>query len=168
MIIRTERPEDFPGIYDLVKRAFETAAVSSGDEQNFVNNLRESEAYIPELALVAEENGELIGHIMISHKTIEADGQEFPILYVAPLSVALEHRRQGVGSELMREGLRLARELGHKSVILVGDPAYYHRFGFKTAAQFGIHDTHGIPEENVMVCELIEGALDGVSGTVEF
>ncbi|MGE5532316.1 MAG: GNAT family N-acetyltransferase [Bacteroidota bacterium] len=168
MTIRPERPEDFPQIYELVKRAFETAAVSNGDEQNLVNRLRAGGDYIPDLTLVAEEDGEVIGHIMITHKAINGGSGQFPTLYVAPLSVALEHRKQGVGSRLMHESLRLARELGHKSVVLVGDPAYYHRFGFTTAAQSGIANSNGIPDEYVMVCELIPGALAGLSGVIDF
>ena len=56
--------------------------------------------------------------------------------------------------------------MGYTSVLLVGDPAYYHRFGFGAAADFGIKHAHDIPDENVMACELVPGALDGVSGTM--
>jgi predicted N-acetyltransferase YhbS len=168
MNIRQERPEDYSQIYDLVKRAFETAQVSNGDEQNLVDRLRASDNYIPELALVAEQDGELIGHILITRKTIAGAEVQYPTLYVAPLSVALEHRKQGVGSRLMEESLRAARALGHTSVILVGDPAYYHRFGFRTAAEFGLRNPQGIPDEYVMACELCPGALDAISGDVAF
>jgi hypothetical protein len=63
---------------------------------------------------------------------------------------------------LTNQSSRIAREMGFSSVLLVGDPAYYHRFGFKTAADFGIQSTHEIPAENVMICELVPHALSNV------
>jgi putative acetyltransferase len=65
MKIRPETPQDFPFLYNFVKDAFKTAKISNGDEQNFVDKLRTIEGYIPELALVAEENSKIIGHIML-------------------------------------------------------------------------------------------------------
>jgi len=167
MVIRQERPEEFPEIHELVKTAFETAQVSSGDEQNFVNRLRESADYIPQLALVAEDAGRLIGHIMLTHTVIIGES-ELPILLLGPISVVLERRNAGVGSALIGESFRLARELGHQAVILVGDPGFYHRFGFRTAVSFGIRNANGIPDEYVLAVELTSGALAAVDGTITF
>lgn len=168
MLIRREIPDEYPLIYDLVRLAFQTAKVSNGQEQDFVNRLRSSGNYIPELALVAEENGTLIGHIMLTRTYIENNGDKFKALLLAPVSVALEYRSQGVGSSLIEEGFKLALERGFASVFLVGDPAYYHRFGFKAAANYGIKPLQDIPDEYVMACELVSGALHGVSGTIDF
>ncbi len=66
-----------------------------------------------------------------------------------------------------KESFKLAKEMGYTSVILVGDPAFYHRFGFKAAANFGIKHTQNIPDENVMACELVPDALCGISGIIE-
>lgn len=167
MFIRTETPPEFPEIYELVKIAFQTAKVSDGKEQDFVDELRSGYNYIPELALVAEDNGKLIGHIMLTKTYIASDRQRFATLLIAPLSVVLEHRNKGVGSALIKESFKLAQEMGYTSAFLVGDPAYYHRFGFQTAADFGIKTTHPIPDENIMVCELVSGALQGVNGVTE-
>lgn len=167
MIIRRETMQKFPEIYELVKIAFQTAKVSDGKEQDFVDELRSGYNYIPELALVAEENGKLIGHIMLTQTFIANDKHRFATLLIAPLSVVLKHRNKGVGSALIQEGFKLAKERGYTSVFLVGDPAYYHRFGFQTAADFGIKTTHPIPDKNVMVCELVPEALLGVSGVTE-
>jgi predicted N-acetyltransferase YhbS len=65
MKIRPETPQDFPFLYNFVKNAFKTSKVSNCDEQNYVDRLRSSEGYIPELALVAEETSKIIGHIML-------------------------------------------------------------------------------------------------------
>jgi len=168
MIIRRETEDDFDRIYDLVKVAFQTAKVSNGKEQDFANELRNSGNYIPELALVAEEDGKLIGHIMLTKTYITTDDGKFEALLMAPISVLLEHRNRGVGSELINESFRLAKELGYTVVVLVGDPAYYHRFGFRPAVTFGIKHTPEIPDENVMACELVPDALNGFSGKIDF
>ncbi len=166
MLIRRETLEEFPPIYDLVKVAFQTAKVTNGKEQDFVDQLRSSGNYIPELALGAEEKGKLIGHIMLTKTYIINGSNKFEILLLAPISVALEYRNKGVGSNLIKESFQLAKEMGYKSVILVGDPAYYHRFGFKTTVDFGIKNINNIPDEYVMVCQLVPDGLHGISGTI--
>jgi hypothetical protein len=83
-------------IYELVKVTLQTAKVSNGKEQDLVNKLRNSGNYIPELALVAEEDGQLIGHIMLT-KTyiITNDGDKYETLLLGPISVSLEYRNRG-------------------------------------------------------------------------
>lgn len=168
MIIRRETEKDFTQIYDLVKTAFQTAKVSNGKEQDFVNNLRISRNYIPELALVAEESGKLVGHIMLTTIYIYNGNSKYEILYLAPVSVVLEKRNSGIGSKLIDESFRLAKEMNFTSVILVGDPAYYTRFGFKPAISWNIRNTNNIPDEYVMACELISGSLSGAEGEITF
>jgi predicted N-acetyltransferase YhbS len=167
MIIRREAPEEFSMIYDLVKVAFQTAKVTNGKEQDFVNQLRNSSNYIPELALVAEEDGKLIGHIMLTRTDITGDNNKFQALLLGPISVVLEYRNKGVGSKLIAESFKVARAMGYTSIVLVGDPAYYHRFGFKASVNFGIRHVLDIPEENVMAYELCPKALQGISGTFD-
>jgi predicted N-acetyltransferase YhbS len=166
MIIRREAEADCDRIYDLVKIAFQTAQVTNGEEQDYQVRLRNSDNYIPELALVAEEDGELVGHIMLTKTYITTDHGKVESLLLGPISVVLERRNQGIGALLINESRRLAKEMGYTAVFLVGDPAYYHRFGFEPTAKYGIKDTHGIPDEYVMVCPLVETALRGISGTV--
>ena len=167
IIIRQEKQNDFMQIYDLVKVAFQTAKVSDGKEQDFVNQLRDSVNYIPELALVAEENHKLIGHIMLTKNYISNSSCKTETLLLAPISVVLEHRDKRVGSKLINTSFELAKSLGYKSVVLVGDPAYYSRFGFKKSVDLGIRYLHDIPEEYVLVCELVPGALHEISGTFD-
>lgn len=168
MIIRREKPEEFPQIYDLVKTAFQTAKVSDGTEQDFVNRLRAGGGYIPELALVAEEDGKLIGHIMLTKMNIDDRGKKIETLLLAPVSVSLDCRNKGVGSSMIREGFKLAKEMGYKSVLLAGDPAYYHRFDFQASVDFGIKNANGFPDKYVLACELVPGALAEIRGTVDF
>lgn len=76
-MIREERPADFPALYELVRLAFQTAPVSNGDEQNFVNRLRASDHYLPELALVAEAEGQLLGYIMLTRTLLTTPKLKF-------------------------------------------------------------------------------------------
>jgi predicted N-acetyltransferase YhbS len=166
--LRQEKEADFAAIFDLVKTAFQTAKVSNGDEQNFVDRLRASGNYLPELALVAEDLSMLIGHIMLTRTFFETASGRRPILLLGPLAVVFERRRQGIGAQLVHEACRLAKDQGHTAVILAGDPAYYSRFGFKSAIDFKISNTNQIPNENVMACELVPGALMDIQGTITF
>jgi len=167
MIIRKETNQDFDQIYNLVKTAFLTAEVSAGTEQDLVNEIRESDQYIPELSLVYEENGKVIGHIMLSKAYIHDGENKSEALYVAPLSVFQEQRKKGIGSALMRESFRIAEQLGYTSVFLVGNPDYYFRFGFKCITEFGIKYRQEIPPQFVMACELVPNALKNIQGTID-
>lgn len=167
--IRTERPEEFAALYDFIKTAFSTAQVADGDEQEFTDRLRAGGGYIPQLGLVAQIGDRIAGHILFTRFGVKAgDGSTTELLLVAPLSVALEFRSQGVGSALMREGLRRAAELGFKAALLVGDPAYYGRFGFRQSTELGIRNADGIPDRYVQAIELTPGALQGTDATATF
>jgi predicted N-acetyltransferase YhbS len=151
-----------------VKVAFQTAKVSNGDEQDYVNKLRASPSYIPELALVAEEDKKFVGHIVLTKRAIASGESRVEALLIAPLSVAFEYRNRGVGSKLVEKSFEIAKKLGYKAVFVVGDPAYYGRFGFRSSVSFGIRHVPVIPDPYVMALELSSGALAGVNGTVTF
>lgn len=167
-IIRPERPEEFDDIHELVRVAFLTAKVSDGDEQDFVRELRAGAGYLPELALVAEQGGELIGQVMLTQTRLEQEsGARQTVLLLAPLAVRLENRCQGVGARLVEEALHRALALGWRSVFLCGDPAYYGRFGFKAAIGYGTRSRRGMPVQYVLGKELIPGALKNMAGILD-
>jgi len=167
-IIRNENEKDHDDIYTLIKTAFETANEKDGDEQDFAVKLRESDKYIPELALVAEQDGKLVGHIMLTKTNIiQPNGDKYEVLLVSPLSVLIEYRNRGIGSKLMREGLKRAKEMGYKAAFLCGDPEYYGRLGFKQASLWGIGNVGNIPEQFVLTYELETGILKKKTGKVE-
>ena len=162
--IRQEEERDHDAVYQVVKTAFETMGKANGDEQDLVNRLRKSGAFIQELSLVAEQDGKIIGHILYTRMKIGEHGS----LALAPVAVLPEYQNQGVGAQLIREGHRMARELGHRSVILVGHPGYYPRFGYRPASQWKITAPFDVPDEAFMALELVEGGLKGVSGEIEY
>ena len=166
IIVRPTTSVDYSTVYNLIQTAFETAEHTDGDEQNFAVNLRNSQNYIPELDLVAELDGRLIGHIMFTKIFVtKPDGSKYTSLMVAPLSVLLEYRSMGIGSKLMEEGCCIAASLGYKTAFLLGEPNYYQRFGFKQTHLYGIgHESY--PAEYLMVKELLPGALNGITGIV--
>jgi putative acetyltransferase len=155
-------------VYSLIKLAFKTAKVSNGTEQDYTQKMRNSDKYIKELELIAIKDEEIIGHIMFTKTTIKGEYKDYETLLIAPLCVPPEHRNKGVGSSLIKQGFAVAIKMGYESVILVGHPSYYSRFGFKQSEYFGIKNTNGIPREFVLACELIPSALKEVCGKVTF
>lgn len=160
MLVREETPMDYPEIHRLVKTAFATAKVTNGDEQNFVERLRAGADYVPELALVAEEGGILVGHIMLTGIPFRTDnGGKVRALSLGPVSVLAEYRNRRIGTNLIKEALRRAVEMEFDAVFLVGDPAYYSRFGFVETSKFRIRHNGAIPDRYVQVLEIRRGAL---------
>jgi predicted N-acetyltransferase YhbS len=166
MRIRQEREDEFLKIRELVKTAFQTANVSEGDEHDFVERLRRGPDYLGELALVVEDHAELIAHIMLTQTFVATSAARHPVLLLAIVSVALERRKQGIGAQLIQEAFRRAKGKNHSAIVLLGDPVYYSRFGFKPSIGFGISNTNQIDDRFVMVCELIPEGLRDVHGTV--
>ena len=161
-MLREETPADYSAIHALIETAFKTARVKQGDEQDYVGRLRKAGGYIPELALVAAEGDRLTGHVVFVRQKVDADGgSEANCLLLGCLSVALECRGKGVGAALVREGLRRAAEMDFNAVFVVGDPAYYGRFGFKEIDRFGCRYLGGIPAPFVQAVELKPDALSG-------
>ena len=104
MTIRPAQAGDYSEIYSLVQTAFATAKVSDGTEQDFVLELRRRDTYRPELELVAEENGQFIGHILLTPLPVPGAPEGLRGLMVAPLCVRLEDRSRGLGGQLLHEG----------------------------------------------------------------
>ena len=163
MYIRTEQPADQQAVYDVVKRAFETAAHRDGNEQDLVNALRDSDAFVPELSLVAEQGGKIVGHILFTKVQIGTQ----QALALAPLSVLPEYQRQGIGSALISEGHKRAALLGYSYSVVLGSETYYPRMGYVTARTWGILPPFDVPDENFMAYRLREDAPE-VSGIVRY
>lgn len=166
-VIRQVNKKDYTAVYELVKIAFQTAEVHDGTEQEFVLKLRAGETYIPELELIAKENNEIIGHIMLTKLIIKTEKGEYVGLLVAPLCVKLEYRNKGIGQKLMYAGFEKAKEMGYTSAFLAGNPKYYNRFGFKEISEFGIENKTEIPNQYVLGCEIVNGSLTNIKGIID-
>ena len=169
MIIRQEKEEDFSRVRDVVKRAFENVKESDHTEHLLVERLRKSEAYIPDLSLVAEMKGEkIVGHILLSKVEVVSEKGFVTVLGVAPLSVLPEFQGQGIGGMLIREAHKRASGLGYGAALLLGHKDYYPRFGYRKASEFGIKFPVDVPDEYTMAVELRAGGLKGVQGQVRY
>ena len=157
MAIRKEIPSDIPIIYKLYEFAFEQA-----NEAELVNQIRTGKSFIPDLSLVNQDDNQITGHILFSIIKIGEDD----CLSLAPMAVLPSRQKQGIGSKLITRGLRIAKTMGFRSVIVVGDENYYPRFGFQKANKWGINFPFEVPEEAFMALELKEGALKGKCGKV--
>ena len=124
--IRPVSRDDAPAI-----RAIHLAAFPTPDEADLVERL--DEAFDSEIALVAEENDRLLGHILLSRMRVEADDRPLRALALAPVAVLPDRQGEGIGARLIGAALDRARALGEEIVFVLGEPAYYRRFGFDTA-----------------------------------
>lgn len=125
--IRRETPDDIAAIHNLTARAFENAPHTSHTEHLIVDALRDRRALT--LSLVAELPGHgIVGHIAFSHVSVE--GHDYGWYGLGPVSVEPAFQRRGIGSELITAGLARLKGIGARGCVLVGDPAFYHRFGF--------------------------------------
>lgn len=151
VVIRPEREADHAAIADVVRAAF----VRHPDEvASFVERIRASEHFVPELALVAVDDTGVIAHVMLSWVGVEG-GSRSRILNLTPMSVRPDRQRVGVGSQLIHEVLGRAEEAGEPAVTVEGIPAYYPRFGFERASALGFVAAHPkIPDEAFMVKRL--------------
>jgi putative acetyltransferase len=163
LIIRPERTEDHAAVHEVHRSAF-----GRENEAQLVETLRQSTNFIPELSLVAVKNGRITGHILLSPIIIETQSDAVPALALAPIAVLPEFQNQGIGSELVRQGLKKCQRLGHKIVVVVGHPTYYSRFGFSSARAKGLEALFQVSDEALLVLELIPRALDGIKGIVKY
>ncbi len=134
------------------------------EESFLVERLRAEGAVIA--ALVATENERVLGHILFSELPIETGGSPLRAAALAPLAVAPERQRQGIGTSLVRAGLEACRENAVAAVIVLGDPDYYRRFGFSSEAARNLHAPFSGPA--FMAMELVLGSLDSVAGTLRY
>jgi putative acetyltransferase len=133
VIIRPETDDDRHEISRIVGAAF-----GSDVEPALVERIRATDGYVPELALVAERDGRVVGHVMVSGASLRSADGVHPIVMLAPLAVDPTCQGDGVGGALVREVTRRAGALGHPFVVLEGSPAYYSRFGFEPAARYDV------------------------------
>lgn len=154
IVIRNETGSDIKAISDVTKAAFQTMAISNHTEQFIVDALRDGKALT--VSLVAVAGDRVVGHVALSPVKI-SDGS--PGWYgLGPISVLPELQKRGIGKSLMLEGLSRLKSLGAKGCILVGDPGYYERFGFKSPTNLSIE---GVPHQFVLALPFEDSQASG-------
>lgn len=163
-IIRQETPSDIATIHAVNKLAFN----NRDSEPGLVNAIRNSENFIKELSLVAEEAGQIVGHILFSRIHIETESGKSPAIALAPMAVLPEFQKQGIGSSLVNHGLVECKRLGHAIVIVLGHTAFYPRFGFSAELARLLECPFGDCGDAWMALELIPDTLQAIRGKVVY
>ena len=158
-IVRDEQPCDQQQVRDVNEAAF-----GRSDEAGLIDRLRAEQAVL--LSLVAESEGQIIGHILFSRMTIETAEGPISAVSLAPMAVLPDHQGRQIGSELVRRGLARLRERGERIVIVLGHEHYYPRFGFSSEKSRRLSSP--FPPEAFMALELSDNALLGVRGAVRY
>ncbi len=154
MNIRLETPADHSAIRNITDEAFKGAAHSSGTEGAIVEKLREAGSLT--VSLVAERDSEIVGHVAFSPVAIGNDREGW--FGLGPVSVIPDLQRKGIGGALIEDGLSRLRTLGAKGCVVLGDPEYYGRFGFKP--QPGVN-FEGAPPEYFTILVFGEASASG-------
>jgi putative acetyltransferase len=160
MRIRPEAQADSAAVRSVNEAAFETPA-----EADLVEALHRKDMSL--VSLVAEDDGRIVGHILFSPVSL-AEHANLNLMGLAPMAVAPDYQRKGIGSALVREGLACCKDLGCRAVVVVGHAKYYPRFGFVPADRYALRCEYEVPADVFMVAELEAGALNGASGLVRY
>lgn len=154
-IIRPEKKAEYEMVHTIHQSAFKRDI-----EAQLVDRLRKTNYYHSELSLVIEEDNDLLGHLLFTRVVIKDGNKTFPALALAPVGIKADYQGKKLGTQLVEEGLKKAKYLGHKLVIVLGDPKFYTRFGFESAANFEITPPAGFPEEAFLVAKLCPEEID--------
>ncbi|MDS0281839.1 GNAT family N-acetyltransferase [Haloarcula onubensis] len=153
--------DDAEAVDEVHRRAFDGRT----EESRIVQRVHDADEAV--VSLVAVENDRVVGHVLFSPVSVRTHGEPVELVGLAPVGVLPEHQNEGVGSALVRRGLLACRESAVDAVVVLGDPAYYSRFGFEQASEYGLGNEYGA-DDGFRVKLLTDGALDDVDGTVSY
>ena len=162
LLIRNENEQDYRVVETITREAFWNLNVPGCDEHYLAHVLREHEDFIPELDLVVELDGQVIGNVMYTKsKLIDEAGEEKQILTFGPISILPKYQRSGYGKVLLEYSFQKAVALGYDVIVIFGNPDNYVGRGFKSCKKFNVCVENGAYPAAMMVKELKEGAIDG-------
>lgn len=161
-MIRSEEKRDYKQVEAITRKAFYNLYMPGCAEHYLVHIMRGHEDFVPELDLVIEHGGRVIGSIMYTKARLTDEaGAEKEILTFGPVSILPEYQRMGYGKRLMEHSFEKAAALGFDVIVIFGSPANYVSRGFKSCKKYNICTENGVYPAAMLVKELKEGALDG-------
>lgn len=164
--IRPETESDDRAVENLTREAFWNVYRPGCMEHYVLHCFRTDPAFVPELDLVMEQDGTLIGHIMYARSEIAcSDGRALPIMTFGPISIAPEYKRQGYGKCLLDYSMEKAKEMGAGALAITGNILFYGKSGFVPAKSKGIRYADDPDASYLLIKELTPGFLSGISGT---
>jgi Predicted acetyltransferase len=168
--IRSIVPNDYSEVRQMVQQSFMAAEHSDGNEQDLISELRKESSYDNDLEVIAEDEATdtIVGHGLLSKILIVGAGKVTEELCLAPLSVAIKYQRQGIGISIIHTLEKRALAKGYGAISILGDPAYYGRFGYVPAERYSIDAPFEVNPAFFMIRELKTGALHGVEGTIHY
>lgn len=162
VIIRNETEKDYRTVEEIIREAFWNVYSPGCDEHYLAHILRNHGDFVPQLDLVAEYEGKIVGSIMYTKsRLIDGEGGEKQILTFGPISVLPEFQRRGIGKALMNASFEKAAKLGYDVVVIHGNPGNYVSVGFKSCKKYNVAGEGDVFPVAMLVKELKEGALDG-------
>ena len=161
MSIRAEKKTDIKNIWQINAKAFE-----GEEEANLVNALRNSGT--PYISLVYEKNNNLSGHIFFTPVELVGDTTNLRLIGLAPMAVNPKMQNKGIGSSLIKAGIKQCLNEGYDAIVVLGHPNYYPKFGFIPSVKYGIKSEYDVPENVFMILELRENALKEKTGTIKY
>lgn len=168
MIVRPSVPDELPEILAIVRGAFAFAEFSDGTEHLLVDTLHCAETFVPELSLTAELHSQLVGYVLLTPISIKNQHTSAQSLALAPIAVLPPFQGKGIGKALIAGAHRSAVAQGYSSVVVLGNPSYYTRFGYVSTMEHNISLPFDAPASHCMIVELVKGALVDVHGEVVY
>lgn len=166
IIIRRENEADHRNTENLIRESFWNVYRPGCMEHYLMHCFRNDPAFVPELDLVMELDGELIGQVMYVRSEIVCDdGRRVPIMTFGPIGIAPAYKRQGYGKRLLDYSMEQARRLGAGALAITGNILFYGKSGFVPAKTRGVRYADDPEADYFLIKELMPGFLDGISGT---
>ncbi|MGM9607641.1 MAG: GNAT family N-acetyltransferase [Oscillospiraceae bacterium] len=165
-MIRKETPADYREVENLTREAFWNIYRPGCTEHYVLHRFRDRPDFVPELDLVMEADGEIIGHVMYARSAIKTDdGRTVPIMTFGPISIAPKCKCQGYGTVLLRYSMEQAKKMGAGALAITGNINFYGKSGFVVSKTKGVRYEDDPDADYFLIAELEPGFLDGISGT---
>jgi predicted N-acetyltransferase YhbS len=163
--IRLATESDYRETEMITRESFWDVYKPGCDEHLVLHKLRNVKAFVKELDFVVGDGNRIVGNIVYSKaRIINEKNDSFEVLCMGPICVLPDYQRKGIASLLINESIEMAKRLKYKGIILMGNPVFYGKFGFKKASLFNIKTSAGKDFDYLLALELYDGSLNGISG----